>query len=476
MKKITFLLTLLIATIGYAQTNLEDFEGSPVLTGFEGLGGANVVANPSVDGNNGSATVGELIVVQAGQPWQGADLVMQSNYLDVSDPVTKPVTVKVYSTTSFTMFAKLGGGQAGAVDSAADAPHGGSGWETLTFTFNENLDGTASANGEYEKVSFFPNWNGSGWHDPEIEITVYIDDITGTAGATLDTCSNGVQDGDETGVDCGGSCPTACPTVPTTPAPTPPSFDPSNVFSVYSDSYSTDPTFDNFDAGWCGGAATTGIMISGNNTLQKNAGIDCHGIDFAGDKQDLSAYNRIHFDFYITDTDLTGDVFNVKLVDFGGGASEASALEININTGTTPALVANQWVSVDIDISTLGGVVAGSLTRSDVAQIGITTANVTNVWYDNIYLYVDGTASTEDRDLFESKAYPNPSSTEWTISVPNNTIKTIEVFNVLGKKVISRNNINSDVADISVETLASGIYLAKINTDLGTKTIKLIRE
>ncbi len=181
--------------------------------------------------------------------------------------------------------------------------------------------------------------------------------------------------------DGGGSGDTG----PTVAAPTP-TADAANVVSIYSDAY-TDIAFDNFDAGWCGGSAVTGVMIAGNNTLKKNAGIDCHGIDFSSNKQDLSTYTHIHFDFYTDDTDLTGDVFNVKLVDFGGGAAEASALEVNINTGTTPGIVAGTWVSVDIDITSLGGIVTNNLTRSDIAQIGITTANLTNVWYDNIYLY-----------------------------------------------------------------------------------------
>ena len=175
-------------------------------------------------------------------------------------------------------------------------------------------------------------------------------------------------------------------TGPPTAAPTPPARDAENVVSIYSDTY-TNITVDNFDAGWCGGAAVTAITIDGNNTLKKNAGIDCHGIDFATNKQDLSSFTHIHFDFYTDDTDLTGDVFNVKLVDFAGGSEEASALEVNINTGTTPGIVAGTWVSVDVDITALGGIVTNSLTRSDVAQIGITTANLTNVWYDNIYLY-----------------------------------------------------------------------------------------
>jgi hypothetical protein len=175
-------------------------------------------------------------------------------------------------------------------------------------------------------------------------------------------------------------------TGPDVAAPAPPVRDAANVVSIYSDAY-TDITIDNFDAGWCGGAAVTEVAVAGNNTLKKNAGIDCHGIDFATNRQDLSTFTHIHFDFYTDDTDLTGDVFNVKLVDFGGGAGEASALEVNINTGTTPGIVSGTWVSVDIDITALGGVVGNNLTRSDIAQIGITTANLTNVWYDNIYLY-----------------------------------------------------------------------------------------
>ncbi len=175
-------------------------------------------------------------------------------------------------------------------------------------------------------------------------------------------------------------------TGPATAAPTPPVRDAGNVVSIYSDAY-TNIAVDNFDAGWCGGAAVTGVTIEGNNTLKKNAGIDCHGIDFSSNRQDLSSFTHIHFDFYTDDTDLTGDVFNVKLVDFAGGAGEASALEVNINTGTTPGIVAGTWVTVDIDITSLGGIVTNNLTRSDIAQIGITTANLTNVWYDNIYLY-----------------------------------------------------------------------------------------
>jgi hypothetical protein len=88
---------------------------------------------------------------------------------------------------------------------------------------------------------------------------VYYDDVSLTTNAAA-SCSDGVQNQDETGVDCGGACP-ACPTPPDTAAPTPPTRTAGDVSSIYSDAYSN-VTYDNFDAGWCGGAAVTEVVIA----------------------------------------------------------------------------------------------------------------------------------------------------------------------------------------------------------------------
>lgn len=285
------------------------------------------------------------------------------------------------------------------------------------------------------------------------------------------TCNNGVQDGDETGIDCGGSC-TACIAAPTTAAPTPPTRAAADVVSFYSDAY-TNVTVANFDAGWCGGAATTEVMIGGNKTLKKNAGVNCQGIDFSSTKMDLSAFTHIHFDFYTPDTDLTGDVFNVKLVNFNGGNAETSALEVNINGGTTPQLVANQWVSVDVPITALGGVIANSLARNEVAQIGITTANVTNVWYDNIYLHKN-TVSTGIKDIKTTyfTIFPNPVSNSLTIKAQSE-IRELTIRNIVGQSIRTEVlNANSKTLDIS--NLASGNYfvMAKMaNGQVSTQKI-----
>lgn len=258
--------------------------------------------------------------------------------------------------------------------------------------------------------------------------------------------------------------PTAAPSAPNRPA--------ADVVGIYTDWYPS-ISVSTYDAGWCG-AAVTEVQIEGDNTFKKNTGIPCQGIDFSSNRQNLNDFTHIHFDFYTDDVDLTGDVFNVKLVDFAGGGGEASALEININTGTMPAIVANTWVSVDIDITSLGGVVAGNLERGDIAQIGITTANLTNVWYDNIYLHKNTVLSVDEFNTSSFKTYPNPTNNSWNVVTDDTVINTIQVFDIAGRQVMA---IEPKAIQASIDgtALESGVYFARISTDKGQSSVKLVK-
>lgn len=454
MKKITFLLVCLIATVGMSQTNLEDFEGSPDFSGFEGLGGANVVANPSVDSNNGSATVGELIVVQSGNPWQGANLVMQQNYIDVSDPVSNTVTVQAYSTTAFTLFAKLTSGQGAAVDSAADAAHTGSGWETLTFTFNENLDGTASANGEYGNIAFFPNWNGSGWNDPEIEITVYIDNISGTAGSAI-----GSGPADPT--------PSDAATIPTTPDGT--------VYSIYNDTNSYTTTFPVIYS--FGGAEDVDLDAGSdvNNALKVNLNSAGYGQGEAG-PDDVSSYDYVNFNYWFSGTTGTPG-FRFVLIDNDGTVGEFEYEIGATGSGDEADIVSESWTLVSIPMSYFTGIGFDStkLFQWKVDRYGLSADNGGYLYLDNVVLTQNFPLSRDEFATFDSKVFNNPTSTQWTISTPNTTIRSVEVFNLLGKRILSQ-DVNDVTVNIPAQSLASGIYIARINSASGVKTIKLIRE
>lgn len=443
MKKITLLISLLSISFGFGQNLITNGDFESGTAGWSG-NALNVVT----EGDN---SYNAANVAAAGNPW---DVNISYVYPMTTMGTAYKLTFVAFSDTNRPIIAGIGLNEGPFTSNV----------ETVNLT-------TTPQTFELTLISNFANANSRIIFDMGAAIGfVGIDDVMLEIVTT--TCNNGVQDGDETGVDCGGSICPPCIVQPTTAAPTPPNRPAADVVSIFSDAY-TNIGFDNFDAGWCGGAATTLVTIEGNNTLQKNPGVVCHGIDFQTNRQNLTEFTHIHFDFYITDTDLTGDVFNVKLVNFNGGNAESSALEVNINGGTTPQLVANQWVSVDVPITALGGVVAGSLARNDVAQIGITTAMVDNVWYDNIYLHKN-TLSVSSFETAKIKMYPNPATTNFTIEAQD-LVSNISVYNLLGQEVI-KNNPNNNQATIDISSLQVGVYVVKATVNGAVSTSRIIKQ
>ena len=448
MKKITFFLSLIFCSLGFSQNLVTngDFQTGATAPWYGNA--ANVVDLGA------SNFVNQANVLAVGNPYD----VNLSQNINLTSGLTYELTFTAFTdATTATRNIIVGLGQNNAPWAALTSTSALTATpQTFSYQYTINY-GDAVA----DRV-IFDLGAATGF--------VFIDNVSVVQ--VVNTCANGIQDGTETGIDCGGSC-AACIVSPTVAAPTPPARPTADVVSIYSDAYSN-ITMTNFDAGWCGGAATTQVQIAGNNTLRKNTGVVCHGIDFQTNRQNLTDFTHIHFDFYITDTDLTGDVFNVKLVHFNGTGGEVSALEVNINGGTTPQLVANQWVSVDVPITALGGVVAGNLNRSDIAQIGITTAMVDNVWYDNIYLHKNTVLSSESFNVSKVKLYPNPTSNILNIDA-NGEVQNIVVYNVLGQEVMNRQTSGTSIS-LDVSSLNAGIYVVKTMIDGNVSSTKFIKE
>lgn len=448
MKKITFLLSLMYCTLGFSQNLVTngDFQTGTAAPWYGNA--ANVVDL------GGSNFVNQANVLAVGNPFD----VNLSQNINLTSGLTYELTFTAFTdatTASRNIIVGLG---------QNNAP-----WAALTSTT------TLTATPQTFSYQYTINYGDAVGDRVIFDLGaatgfVFIDNVSVVQ--VVNTCTNGIQDGTETGIDCGGSC-APCITPPAVAAPTPPARPTADVVSIYSDAYSN-IAISNFDAGWCGGAATTQVQIAGNNTLRKNTGVVCHGIDFQTNRQNLTDFTHIHFDFYITDTNLTGDVFNVKLVHFGGTGAEVSALEVNINGGTTPQLVANQWVSVDVPITALGGVVAGNLNRNDIAQIGITTAMVDNVWYDNIYLHKNTVLSSDSFTVSKFKLYPNPASNVINIEATAD-VQNISVYNLLGQEVMNRQTSGTSVS-LDVSSLNAGVYVIKTMIDGNASSTKFIKE
>jgi len=127
-----------------------------------------------------------------------------------------------------------------------------------------------------------------------------------------------------------------------------------------------------------------------------------------------------------------------------------------------------------VPITALGGVIAGSLARNDIAQIGITTANVSNVWYDNIYLHKGTTLGTEKFETSSVKMYPNPVKNTLTIEA-NSEIQRVSVFNILGQEVMKASPKSNSVT-LQTSELQKGVYMVTTEIDEKVSTSKMVKE
>ena len=412
-------------------TNLTNTATADVYGGFGGgLTATNAIVDDPVDASNKVRTV---TTTAGGDTWKGVFFRPQTHYIDLTS--TKTVSLKVYSTTATYFKGIIQAGQSGqaTIELETSEAHTGDGWETLTFTF-------PTATGEWGELALRTNVDANGTLiNPAVEVLeAHFDDLTAAQGSEIPAPASG---------------PTDAPT-------TPPTFDANNVISLYSDAYTAATTINNVS--W-DDSAFEEVSIAGNNVL-KISGTNFLGIDL-GAYLDATNMTHLHMDYWIATDWSEGQVLNPKLSNHVGEDGETNALDItNIINSQTEV---QNWQSKDF-------VLNGD--RESIKQFLITVAGKTGLYYlDNVYLYVDGTAGLEDNNIINVSVYPNPSNTNWNFRTGNTVITSVEVFNLLGKRVVSQNNNSTNVA-ISTQGLTSGIYIARITTEQGTKSVKLIKE
>ena len=245
---------------------------------------------------------------------------------------------------------------------------------------------------------------------------------------------------------------------PSTSAPTPPARNAADVISLYSDAY-TDVA-SNFDAGWCGANSVSEISVAGNATTAY-LGNACQGIVLnAG--VDASAFTNLHVDIYIeAGTDLTSSVFNLKFVNQPGGG----ALEMNLNVASSPALIAGQWLSVDltVDLTNFTG----------FKEFGITSNLNNKVWYDNLYAYKGTPLGINEVNSFSVVTYPNPVENTLNVSA-GISIDSVSIFDITGREVL-RAKPNATAFGLDVADLNKGLYLVTVKAGKQELTTKLVK-
>lgn len=82
----------------------------------------------------------------------------------------------------------------------------------------------------------------------------------------------------------------------------------------------------------------------------------------------------------------------------------------------------------------------------------------------------DAVLSTPTFNNFEFSMSPNPANNVLTIN-SKETLNKVEIFNLLGKRVLSTTNTNN----INVSSLSKSVYLVKLSSNKGVSTKKLVK-
>jgi hypothetical protein len=174
------------------------------------------------------------------------------------------------------------------------------------------------------------------------------------------------------------------PTAPDT-GPTAPTALPADVISLFSNAYTSVPV-DSFRTSWSD-ATLTDVQIAGDD-VKKYSSLKFVGLEFyASASVDATTMTHFHIDFWTPDA----TAFKVKLVDFGANGvyngqgnpgNDDVEQELTFDAASTPALVPNTWVSLDLPLTSFTALT----TRAHLSQIILTSTNST-VYVDNLYFH-----------------------------------------------------------------------------------------
>ncbi|MCK7589940.1 T9SS type A sorting domain-containing protein [Subsaxibacter sp. CAU 1640] len=79
-----------------------------------------------------------------------------------------------------------------------------------------------------------------------------------------------------------------------------------------------------------------------------------------------------------------------------------------------------------------------------------------------------------DKQSDEFKIVQNPSSTKLELTLPNTEVK-LEVFDVLGKKILTK-QLSGLTSTIDVSKWNNGVYLVRITSEAGTQTKRFVKQ
>ena len=90
-------------------------------------------------------------------------------------------------------------------------------------------------------------------------------------------------------------------------------------------------------------------------------------------------------------------------------------------------------------------------------------------------MVITATLGVDDFETTSFKHFYNPSTDVLTLKSSNTPIDTIEIFNILGQRALTR-ELSQSNETINLSSLIDGIYIAQVRFENFTKTIKFLKQ
>jgi hypothetical protein len=210
-------------------------------------------------------------------------------------------------------------------------------------------------------------------------------------------------------------------------------------------------------------------------TVESNPG---YGFTTKALRYAWNATNPANVWFFTQGVNLTaGQEYKISYNYGNAGTTFPEKLKVAYGTSNTPAGMVNVLADYpNINQATIqNDLVVFTPVANGVYYFGFQAYSITDRFYlfvDNILVDVNLSSSSFDTTSF--KAYPNPVTNILNLSY-SSEISSVEVFNMLGQKVLVK-ELNVAQGQIDMSNLNAGNYIVKVTADGLTKTIKVIKQ
>ena len=201
------------------------------------------------------------------------------------------------------------------------------------------------------------------------------------------------------------------------------------------------------------------IIIS--ETTGPDANTECSGT--SSESQQGSFEIGYNYEFETSGTDVT---FTFELLDDKTGVVAYLWRENPFNE-TPMTNLSGKTFTVTINGQTPGAIINYACKFAFAGGLAVTK-------YFNYEVGAICSLGIDDNFISDIKVFPNPAERVWNIQSESQIIKSIVLFNVLGRQILVLNP-NSNTTEIDATNLSKGLYFIKVNTDKGSSVLKLIK-